>query len=233
VAEKLVHQAQAVCKMRRFPSAPHGPHAFPSGPATCLKGEVELYFDIEAAPDQNLIYLHGVLVVDHRTGKKPSIPCWRSPWHQERRAWEHFLDLVHAYPHAPVYHFCPYEAQTVRRLTEHYGTPAPGDLTRLLIALFDIHWAVTESVTLPIESYALKHIARWMGFDWRDEGANGAQSICWYNEWAGNRRSHLPRGHPALQRGRLPRHLPHQRLAGSGKNSIKPSEQTRQAKPPT
>ena len=22
-----------------------------------------------------------------------------------------------------------------------------------------------------------------MGFQWRDAGANGAQSICWYNDW--------------------------------------------------
>ena len=36
----------------------------------------------------------------------------------------------------------------------------------------------TETVRL-----ALKAIARWMGFDWRDERANGAQSIYWYAQW--------------------------------------------------
>ena len=34
-----------------------------------------------------------------------------------------------------------------------------------------------------MESYALKNIARWLGFEWRDTKANGAQAICWYDEW--------------------------------------------------
>ena len=87
------------------------------------------------------------------------------------------------YPQAPIYHFCPYEAQTARKLTRHYSSLPHDALQRLLHRFVDIHWCVTEAVTLPVESYALKHIARWMGFEWRDSEANGAQSICWYNEW--------------------------------------------------
>ena len=87
------------------------------------------------------------------------------------------------YPRAPSYHCCPYEAQTARKLTRHYGSLPPEELQRLINRFVDIHWCVTASVTLPVESYALKHIARWMGFEWRDSEANGAQSICWYNEW--------------------------------------------------
>jgi len=184
VAEKLIHQAQAVLHDRAIPrSAPHAPHGFPLWPEDLPEGEVELYFDIEAAPDQNLIYLHGVLVVNHRTGEDTFHALLAESPHHERRAWEEFLDLVHAYPHAPVYHFCPYEAQTVRRLGQLYDTP-DRHINALLDRFFDVHKSVTEGVTLPIESYALKHIARWIGFDWRDEGANGAQSICWYNTWA-------------------------------------------------
>ncbi|MEA5449777.1 TM0106 family RecB-like putative nuclease [Leptolyngbya sp. CCNP1308] len=184
VAEKLVHQAQALIDNRAIPrSAPHAPHGFPLWPEDLPEGEVELYFDIEAAPDQNLIYLHGVLVVNHRTGDTNFHALLAETHHQERRAWNEFIDLVHAYPYAPIYHFCPYEAQTVRKLGQLYGTPHRR-IEALLDRFFDIHKCITDGVTLPIESYALKHIARWMGFDWRDEGANGAQSICWYNAWA-------------------------------------------------
>ncbi|WP_240966354.1 TM0106 family RecB-like putative nuclease [Nodosilinea sp. P-1105] len=184
VAEKLVHQAQAMLDNRAIPrSAPHVPHGFPLWPEDLPEGEVELYFDIEAAPDQNLIYLHGVLAVNHRTGEETFHALLAETQRQERQAWRDFLELVHAYPHAPIYHFCPYEAQTVRKLGQLYGTPNR-HVNALLDRFFDVHKCITEGVTLPIESYALKHIARWMGFDWRDEGANGAQSICWYNAWA-------------------------------------------------
>jgi predicted RecB family nuclease len=182
VAEKLVHQAQATLHDRAIARSVPG-HAFPLSPRDLPSAAVELYFDIEAAPDVDLIYLHGVLVVDHRAGSETFHPLLAETLADEQRAWEHFLDVVLLYPDAPIYHFCPYEAQTARKLTEHYGSLAPGELTRLLNRFVDIHWAVTESVTLPVESYALKHIARWMGFQWRDSEANGAQSICWYNEW--------------------------------------------------
>jgi uncharacterized protein len=184
VAEKLVHQAQALLDNRAIPRTnPQAPHGFPLWPSDLPEGEVELFFDIEAAPDQNLIYLHGVLVVDRASGEETFHALLAESHYEERRAWNDFLELVHAYPHAPVYHFCPYEAQTVRKLGQLYGT-ANHHIEALLGRFFDVHKCVTDGVTLPIESYALKHIARWMGFDWRDEGANGAQSICWYNAWA-------------------------------------------------
>lgn len=183
VAAKLIHQARALlgnCAIPRL-SDP-ATQAFPLLPEEVPSADIELYFDIEAAPDQNLIYLHGVLVVDRRTGTETFHALLAESAEEERAAWEAFLEVVHRYPDAPVYHFCPYEAQTVQKLGQAYGTPEP-IVNALVNRFYDLHKAITESVTLPIESYALKHIARWVGFDWRDEGANGAQSICWYNAW--------------------------------------------------
>ncbi len=183
VADKLIHQAQSFLHNQAIPrSDPRSPHGFPLWPEDLPTGEVELFFDIEAAPDQNLIYLHGVLVVNRRNGSESFHAFLAEDHLQQRQVWHDFLDLVQAYPHAPIYHFCPYEAQTVARLGKLYNTPNRL-IDSLLGRFFDIHRCVTDGVTLPIESYALKHIARWVGFDWRDEGANGAQSICWYNAW--------------------------------------------------
>lgn len=184
VAEKMIHQAQAKLYNRAIARIrPAKPNRFLLTPQDLPSAEVELYFDIEAAPDFDLVYLNGVLVVDHRTKTEAFHPLLAETIHQERDAWEQFIDLVSQYPQAPIYHFCPYEAQTARKLTQHYGSLSAMDLEKLLARFVDIHWCITEAVTLPVESYALKHIARWIGFDWRDSEANGAQSICWYNEW--------------------------------------------------
>jgi uncharacterized protein len=53
----------------------------------------------------------------------------------------------------------------------------------LLSRFFDLHDWVTQAAILPIESYTLKFIARWLGFNWRDTSANGAQAICWFSQW--------------------------------------------------
>jgi len=183
VAEKLIHQAQATLYDRAIGRTANASDRFILSPQDLPSAEVELYFDIEAAPDVDVIYLHGVLVVDHRQQTEQFHALLAETPEHEQDAWERFLDLVLQYPQAPIYHFCPYEAQTARKLSKHYNCLSHSELQKLLQRFVDIHWCVTEAVTLPVESYALKHIARWMGFEWRDSEANGAQSICWYNDW--------------------------------------------------
>ncbi|MBW4473722.1 MAG: TM0106 family RecB-like putative nuclease [Stenomitos rutilans HA7619-LM2] len=143
---------------------------------------VELYFDIEAEPALNLVYLHGVLVVDRSSQTETFYPLLAERPEDEVLVWHQFLDLVWQYPTAPIFHFCPFEVQTVERLAKLYSTPAHR-VQPLLTRFVDLHERVTRMVTLPVESYALKPIARWLGFDWRDPSANGAQSIYWYAQW--------------------------------------------------
>ncbi|MBE9076725.1 TM0106 family RecB-like putative nuclease [Romeria aff. gracilis LEGE 07310] len=183
VAQKLAGQAQATLQESAIARPPRHPeHDFPLRPSDLPSASVELYFDIEAAPDKDLIYLHGVLVVDYAAQTETFHALVAEAPDAEQSAWLAFLNLVSQHPQAPIYHFCPYEAHTVKRLSHQYGS-AGVDIESLLHRFVDIHQRITEAVSLPVESYALKPIARWLGFEWRDEDANGAQSICWYDDW--------------------------------------------------
>jgi len=143
---------------------------------------VELYFDIEAEPGLNLAYLHGVLVVDREAGSQTFQPFLAETPEAEILVWQQFLNLVQSYPTAPIFHFCAYEVQTVERLAKLYRTPA--HLIKPLLTRFvDLHQWVTQQVALPVESYTLKQIGNWLGFQWRDATADGAQSIYWYTQW--------------------------------------------------
>ncbi len=178
VATKIVQQAQAFVEDRPITLALQPPgHDAPLPTAT-----VELYFDIEAEPSLNLAYLHGVLVVDRQTEQNTFYPLLAETPEGEQQVWQQFLDLVHRYPEAPIFHFCAYEVQTVERLARLYDTPMPM-IETLLERFIDLHVWVTKTVSLPIESYTLKLIARWVGFQWRNSEANGAQSIYWYSQW--------------------------------------------------
>ncbi|MGB3534081.1 MAG: TM0106 family RecB-like putative nuclease [Microcoleaceae cyanobacterium] len=183
VAQQLIQQAQV--------SWQNQPRLRPGVSSTGLNlsglnlpenAPVELYFDIEAQPDLNLDYLHGVLVVDYRNQTETFHPFFAENKAEEERTWQQFLELVWSYPISPIYHFCDYEAKTVKRLAKLYQTPTYLWLP-LLNRFVDIHHQVTQTVFLPVESYALKSIARSLGFEWRDTGANGAQSVCWYEQW--------------------------------------------------
>lgn len=183
---QVVQQAQSALQNRaflrnwsqlpNFHTEPKHPPAFFSG------APVELYFDIEAEPELHLDYLHGVLVVDKRSHTQTFHPFLAEEPASEGIIWQKFLDLVWNYPIAPIYHFCDYEILTVKRLARRYKTPAY-QWQPILKRFVDIHKQVTQTVTMPVESYALKPIARWIGFEWRDPKANGAQCVCWYDEW--------------------------------------------------
>ena len=143
---------------------------------------IELYFDIEAEPEMNLDYMHGVLVVDRYNKTEKFHGFLAESAAEEGAIWEQFLELMWAYPIAPIFHFCDYEVKTFKRLAKLYQTPAY--LWKPVLKRFvDIHKQVTQQAIMPVESYALKPIARWLGFDWRDAKANGAQSVCWYDDW--------------------------------------------------
>jgi uncharacterized protein len=195
VAHKLVRQAQSTLMNRAIPVSQPVRSADRNGdrpvahhramlltPEELPTAPIELYYDIEAAPEHNLVYLHGVLVVNRLTQTETFYELLADRPEDEGKIWRQFLALLGQYPDAPIFHFCPYEVQTVKRLGEYYGTPDEL-VTPLLERFVDLHERVTRVATLPVESYALKPIARWLGFDWRDSEANGAQSIYWYAQW--------------------------------------------------
>lgn len=188
VARKLVRQAQSLLYDVALPYSadPHQSLEAIAGllltPEELPTAPVELYFDIEAAPEHDLIYLHGVLVVDRVAGTETFHALLAEHPGEEEAIWHQFLALMAQYPTAPVFHFCPFEVQTVKRLASRY--PVPGDWLHPLLSRFvDLHERITRVTTMPVESYALKAIARWIGFNWRDADANGAQAIYWYDQW--------------------------------------------------
>jgi predicted RecB family nuclease len=144
--------------------------------------DIELYFDIEAEPDRDLDYLLGVLLVDRQAGTEQFYPFLAETPEDEALIWQQFLALVSRHPEAPIFHFAPYEVETVRRLAQQYKTPL-ATLKPILSRLVDLHHWVTNSVTLPIESYSLKSLATWLGFQWRERGVNGEIAVCWYDRW--------------------------------------------------
>ncbi len=179
IGQQLVLQAQSVVEKRPIlcavPLLPLPPPSLPPSP-------IELYFDIEAEPDLNLDYLLGVLVIDRETKTEKFHSLLAKQSEDEELIWQQFLDLVWQYPLAPIFHFCSYEVDTVKRLANLYHTPQER-IRPLLKRFVDVYEQVTQTVVLPVESYALKSIARWLSFEWRDPQANGSQCIYWYNQW--------------------------------------------------
>jgi uncharacterized protein len=144
--------------------------------------DIEFYFDIEAEPEQNLDYLLGVLVIDRSRGTRQFHAFLAEKPEEEAAIWQKFLALTNAYPDAPIFHFSEYEVETIKRLGTLYKTPR-SVLEALVSRCFDLHHQVIHRVTFPVESYSLKSLANWIGFQWRDRGVSGDQCVWWYDQW--------------------------------------------------
>ncbi|MDJ0897353.1 MAG: TM0106 family RecB-like putative nuclease [Xenococcus sp. MO_188.B8] len=143
---------------------------------------IEFYFDIEAEPDRNLDYLLGILAIDRVNNTEEFYPFLAENVEQEEKIWQEFLEFVMAHPNVPIFHFSDYEIDTIKRLAGLYNTPYR-ETKALLNRCVDIHHWVTRSVILPVESYSLKSLANWLGFEWREAKAGGDQCVCWYDNW--------------------------------------------------
>ncbi len=177
ISRSLIQQARATQENRPFWSS-----AKAQRPPLPTAAPIELYFDIEADPKHDVAYLLGVLIRDQSSTADHYHPLLAADPETEENTWNDFLDLVHQYPQAPIYHFHAFEIHTCRKLAERYRTPST-TLRSLLARFVDLHDWFTRHLILPVESYSLKNIARWMGFEWQISAANGAQSIFWYAQW--------------------------------------------------
>jgi uncharacterized protein len=178
VATQLKQQAQSLVEKRAIRRS----EKFLALNQKLPTATVELYFDIEAEPEQNLDYLLGILLVDRQEKTEKFYSFLAEKPTEEETIWQQFLRLVSQYEKAPIFHFSEYEAETVKRLANLYKTPRR-QIQALLARFVDLHHQVTHSVTFPVESYSLKSLANWLGFQWRDAGAGGDQCVCWYDQW--------------------------------------------------
>ncbi len=96
ISEKLIYQAQATARDAAIPRLHTG--YFPLEAHQVPTADVELYFDIEAAPDKDLIYLHGVLVVDNNKQQQNFHALIAEQPEEEEKAWFEFLSFVSSYP---------------------------------------------------------------------------------------------------------------------------------------
>ncbi len=146
------------------------------------QSDIELFFDIEAEPDRSIDYLLGLHIVNRQTQTQEFRAFVAESLEQEEQIWHEFVAFIETFPDAPIFHFSPYEKDTLNRLGKKYGTNSRR-LQAVVNRLMDLHQWVTKYVIFPVESYSLKSLANALGYQWREAGVSGDQTVCWYDQW--------------------------------------------------
>jgi len=152
----------------------------------------DLFFDIEGDPyalEDGLDYLFGVLESDG---------TFHAFWSRddrgefsldgERRAFERLIDFImerHAAdPTLHVYHYAAYEPTALKRLMGRYGT-REDEVDRLLRGgvLVDLLRAVRQSLRASVESYSIKKMEAFYGFEREVDLRDAGSSIVAFEQW--------------------------------------------------
>ena len=152
----------------------------------------DLFFDIEGDPyafEDGLDYLFGVLETDgtfHAFWSRD--PSGEFSLDGERAAFERLIDFVmtrlDADPTMHVYHYAPYEPTALKRLMGRYGT-REAEVDRLLRegVMVDLLRAVRQSLRASVESYSIKRIEAFYGFEREIDLRDAGSSIVAFETW--------------------------------------------------
>ena len=149
------------------------------------KVDREIYFDIEDDPTRGVTYLFGMVIQD---GKRPSHFTYflaKRPEDEEQTVRD-FWRFIQSTEQAVYYVYSHKERSTLKRLMEKYDLDAD-TFEKYKSCEFDLYQdLIVEYSDWPTFSYGIKHIAKFIGFQWRDVDPSGANSIAWYNEYLAN-----------------------------------------------
>ncbi len=152
----------------------------------------DLFFDIEGDPyalDDGLDYLFGVLETDgtfHAFWSRDEDGAFSEAG--EQRAFERLIDFVierlDRDPTLHVYHYAPYEPTALKRLMGRYGT-RESEVDRLLRGgvLVDLLRAVRQGLRASVESYSIKKMEAFYGFEREVDLRDAGSSIVAFEEW--------------------------------------------------
>jgi hypothetical protein len=137
----------------------------------------EIFLDFEGIPDQSFQYLIGLLIVDG--GSRYSHSFWANTPADEQRTWDRALEMISAYPEAPVYHYGSYEPRTIDSLAKRYAVDCAGLQTRLV----NLSGSIYGKLYFPTRSNRLKELGKFIGAAWTAPNASGLQSLVWRHRW--------------------------------------------------
>jgi predicted RecB family nuclease len=156
--------------------------------------KLEIFFDVETDPMQDICYLHGFVERrngDNATQRFVSFFADEVTREAEEAAFRAAWAYLSAHPDAIIYYYSKYERTTYRKLQERYPSVCSADDIEALFALeraVDLYFDVVEPATLwPTRDHSIKTLAKHLGFAWRDTDPSGSASIEWYQRYCKSR----------------------------------------------
>ncbi len=163
--EVIVAQAQSLLHQ----------HVIIRKPVELVSKGLEIHFDIESDPPNDVDYLFGFLIREEAGDRYQAFVA--ESLKEEEKMWRGFLAWIETLPlEYTVYHFASFERVRLGVMEQRYGGSHWLDLFRS--QMVDLREYASSYVTFPLYFYGLKYIAKFLGFHWRNtEVTTGGESV--------------------------------------------------------
>lgn len=152
-------------------------HGNPSLPTA----QTHVYFDIEALPDRDFLYLIGALRV-----QGSEVMCrqfWADEEKEQNSIIEQFLEFVVQARDYRLFHFGSYDVNLLRKTHPCLSPFYQGLLDKVADRSTNVLSIVHHHIYFPTYSNGLKKIGRYVGATWSIPEASGRYSVLWRELW--------------------------------------------------
>lgn len=133
-----------------------------------------VYLDIETHTTHGFDYLFGILDSDEY------IPFFSSSLEEEEEVFNKVLTLLEK-TEGPIYHYCGYEPSRFKELASLFKVDQ-NLYEKIRKRFVDVYAILKKHIALPLFTYSLKSVARYLNFEWRTS-LNGMKSSRYFDEW--------------------------------------------------
>jgi len=147
-------------------------------PPNLVYSPVTIYIDFEGLPKEKWHYLVGGII---RQEGNPDIPFsyWADSKDEENEIFNNLFMLLNQFPEAPIYHYGSYEPAAIKYIGNKTGSIFKQQVKGLENRMVNLLSFFRTHIYPPTYSNGLKEIAKYIGFNWQEQGANGFLSIQW------------------------------------------------------
>lgn len=152
---------------------------------------LEIHFDIESYPALDCDYLFGFWLVNTKTRRGRAKQFVSRRPSGERAMWKRFVKWLETLPEVyTVFHYSPYEPERITLLARRHGDTDHPLVQKFLLSCVDLKDSVRDHVIFPLRIYSLKRICNLLGFTWKGEVHDGAESVDVYERWLKEKNIH-------------------------------------------
>jgi predicted RecB family nuclease len=142
---------------------------------------VEIFLDFEGLPDEQFVYLIGVVVV--RDGKNYQYSFWADCQDDEQYIFVQLFALVKSLSNFTIYHYGSYEIQCLKKFNARWESQYEESVIFIIEHAVNILSYFTSTIYAPTYTNSLKEVAGHLNFKWSDACSSGIQSIVWRKRW--------------------------------------------------